>query len=510
MRHNNVALMAMLALAVGGCATAGQKITKDDEEGPGAMSAEAKKETAPKPPSDAAIQAQKKAAPTGPSAPKLSASAKAEFESAVKKWTTAQNQKGGLSPGDCKSLAGNFSSIRDPLLTAQARFNAGTILESCGHDKDAESEYQAALQANSAYAPALSNLGELYYKQGNPTTARMWFEKAIAADPTHASSAYTNMAAIQFTQARNSGDQGLFKEAITNARRALAIDNDSMAAYGILALIYYTIAENDQSKLELAKLVCTEGLRSDKTYAPIYNTLGLIQLRRKHISDALREFESAVQYDPRYIEAHLNIGAIGLSTRQYEKAAASFAAVLKLDPKNLDATIGMGVASRGIGTATKDPKKIEEAESWYKKVADLDHSNCSIQYNLGVLYQDYKLAADNSNLNTAKDFFTKYRSCAGTQPDKVKDAERRMKDIDDTFVALEQAKKMEAEAKAMQEEAERQQKQMEEQQKAQEKAAGDKGAAPAAGDKAAGDKAAGDKAAPAEEKTPPGTEKPAK
>jgi tetratricopeptide (TPR) repeat protein len=331
----------------------------------------------------------------------------------------------------------------------------------------------------------------------------MWFEKAIAADPTHASSAYTNLAAIQFTQGKNSGDSGLYKEAIVNARRALAIDNDSMAAYGVLALIYYTIAENDQSKLELAKLVCTEGLRSDKTYAPIYNTLGLIQLRRKHISEALREFESAVGYDPKYIEAHLNIGAIGLSTRQYEKAAAAFAAVLKLDPKNLDATIGMGVASRGIGTATKDPKKIEEAESWYKKVSELDHNNCSIQYNLGVLYQDYKLAPDNSNLNTAKDFFGKYRSCSGSTPDKVKDAERRMKDIDDMFAALEQAKKMEAESKAMQEESERQQKQMEEQQKAQEKAAAEKAgaAAPAPGDKTA---------PPAAEKPAPGEEKPSK
>jgi tetratricopeptide (TPR) repeat protein len=502
MRHNNVAMMAVLALAIGGCATTGKPIPRDDEEGPGAApgsaanAAAAKSESAPKPPSDEKIQAQKKAQP--PAAPKISASAKAEFDGAVKKWTAAKEAKGGLSPGDCKSLAGNFKDIRDPQLVAQAHFNAGTILESCGYDKDAESEYQAALQANPAYAPALSNLGELYYKQGNPATARMWFEKAIAADPRNASSAYTNLAAIQFSQGKTNGDASLYKEAISNARRALAIDNDSMAAYGILALIYYTIAENDQSKLELAKLVCTEGLRSDKTYAPIYNTLGLIQLRRKHISEALREFESAVQYDPKYIEAHLNIGAIGLSTRQYEKAALSFAAVLKLDPKNLDATIGMGVASRGIGTATKDPAKIEEAEKWYKKVADLDHSNCSIQYNLGVLYQDYKLSPDNSNLHTASDFFSKFRSCSNALPDKVKDAERRMKDIEDTFVALEQAKKMEAEAKAMQEESERQQKQMEEQQKAQEKAAQDKtGAAPAAGDKPAAD-----------DKTPPGADQP--
>ena len=74
-------------------------------------------------------------------------------------------------------------------------------------------------------------------------------------------------------------------------------------------------------------------------------------------------------------------------------------------------------------------------------------------------------------------------SCGSGEPKKVADAERRMKDIDDIFAAIEQSKKMEAEIKVQQEEMERQQKQMEEQQKAQEAAAakqgGDKGAAPA-------------------------------
>src|SRR5438477_1226307 len=138
MRNKNLTMIALFALAVGGCATAGKPVQKgDEEEGPGAApaAAAAKNESAPKPPSDAVIQAQKKAQPAA-SAPKVSASAKAEFDGAVKKWTAAKEQKGGLSPADCKSLAGNFQSIRDPLLTAQAHFNAGTILESCGHDKD--------------------------------------------------------------------------------------------------------------------------------------------------------------------------------------------------------------------------------------------------------------------------------------------------------------------------------------------------------------------------------------
>ena len=144
--------------------------------------------------------------------------------------------------------------------------------------------------------------------------------------------------------------------------------------------------------------------------------------------------------DPKYVEAHLNIGAIGLSTRQYEKAAQSFAAVLKLEPKNFDATIGMGVASRGL-------KKIDEAESWYKKaVRARPERTAPCQYNLGVLYQDYKSDPDNANLNTAQGLFDKFRGCSGADPKKVADAERRMKDIDDTFAAIEQQKKMEAES----------------------------------------------------------------
>jgi adenylosuccinate synthase len=165
----------------------------------------------------------------------------------------------------------------------------------------------------------------------------------------------------------------------------------------------------------------------------------------------------------------------------------------------------MGVASRGL-------KKIDEAESWYKKAADLDPKNCAIQYNMGVLYQDYKSDPANNNLNTAKDFFSKYRSCGNTNADKVKDSERRIKDIDDMFVALEQAKKMEAENKAMQEQMEKQQKEMEAKEKEQQEAAKKGAAAPADGKGAA--PADGKGAAPADAKgtapAPAAAEKPSK
>jgi tetratricopeptide (TPR) repeat protein len=485
---NTRVIALMVAAAFVGCATTGTPVSKaggDDEE------AAAKNETAPKPPSDDKIQAAKQeqaAAKKQPAAaaPKISASVKAEFDGAVKKWETAKASKTGINPADCKGLAANFSRISDGQLAAQARFNAGTILEGCGYEKDAEGEYQAALSANPAYAPAMANLGQIYWKQNNPSTAKSWFEKAIQADPAHAGAAYANLGAIIYNQGKQSGDKALYTEAIRNLRRALAIDAYDVSAYSILALVYYTIAENDKSKLDLAALVCKQARDEvDKTYPPIYNTLGLIELRKKNPSSALKQFEKAVELDPKYIEAHLNIGAIGLSTRQYEKAAQSFAAVLKLDAKNFDATIGMGVASRGL-------KKIEDAEGWYKKASDLDPRNCAVQYNMGVLYQDYKSDPANANLNQAKDFFSKYRSCGNADTKKVADAERRMKDIDEVFAAIESQKKMEAELKVQQDEMEKQQKAMEEQQKAQEAATKKDGAAPAAG----AEKPAGGAAAP--------------
>lgn len=454
-RFKQYGLAALLATtSVAGCATSG-----------GGQGPSGAKAVTPSATETAAQRQQREAAEKKAAAARanLPEKVKAEFADAVKKWEAAKKQPTPMTASQCQSLAANFTSIREPLLAAQAHFNAGTIFEGCGQTKEAESEYHAALQANSGYAPAMANIGGLYYKRGDAATAKSWFERAIQADPTHAGAAYANLGALLYQEGKTTGNKALYNEAISKLRRALAIDAYDANAYGVLALVYYTKAEDDTSKLQLAELVCKQEIEIDKDFAPIYNTLGLIQLKRKKPSEALRQFEKAVALNPKMIEAHLNIGAIGLSTRQYEKAATAFAAALKLDPKNFDATIGMGVASRGL-------KKIDDAESWYKKASSLDPRNCAVQYNLGVLYQDYKSDPANANLNSAKDFFSKYRSCGNSDQKKVADAERRMKDIDEVFAALEQQKKMEAELKVQQAEMERQQKAMEEQQKAQEAA----------------------------------------
>src|SRR4051812_12755714 len=164
--------LPLFLLGVAGCAGGEKKESRTADD-----------ETAPAPPSDAKIQAAKmqqaakdseetKAAlpPAGaaPKVKKVAANDRAEFDAAVKKWEEAK--KNGLTKAEAKSLASKFASIAGskPDVAAQAHFNAGTLLDGAGEQKDAESEYQAALSANPAYGPALNNLGEIYYRTGSP------------------------------------------------------------------------------------------------------------------------------------------------------------------------------------------------------------------------------------------------------------------------------------------------------------------------------------------------------
>jgi predicted ribosome quality control (RQC) complex YloA/Tae2 family protein len=170
-----------------------------------------------------------------------------------------------------------------------------------------------------------------------------------------------------------------------------------------------------------------------------------------------------------------------------------------MQPKNYEAAIGLGVALRGN-------KKIDDAESQYKAAQKLDSANPSSYYNLGLLYQDYK-DGQKPALHQAQDYYRQFLSHAtGSTPDGLKrDAEKRIKDIDEIYVALDEAAKMQAEAEEMQKKAEEQQKQMEEQMKKQEaQEAADKAAAEKA--KAGGDAKPGTEPPAATAPAAPGTD----
>jgi Flp pilus assembly protein TadD len=530
---------ACLGLALAGCATgggarSGKEPLPDEVDGKGGA-AVTERETISKAGAEQLIPKEKKRA--------ITADQRADFEKAMKRYQEARGD-GTISRSECSSVSDAFKRVADdnPGLL-EARFNQGAVLYECGRDDEA-----ARIWEGLKYGPAITNLGYIAWKNNEHGRAESQFQKAIADDPLHSVEARNNIAQILRDKARkaSSSDEKrkYVADAVSNLRTVLALDSNNLQAFSTLAFIYY-----DMNMLEMAKLVGNQAIKKaeeiatgkfeeekveeaqekaagkagkgkgkkekaekkdddegaakpkeigreagtgvtaemKKQLAVVHNTLGLVELKKKNISPAIKQFKEAVGLNPNFAEARLNLAALSLNNRDYVTAEENFRAVIKLQPKNFEASIGLGVALRGN-------KKIDEAEAQYNTARGLDPSQGGSYFNLGLLYQEYK-DGQKPALQKAQDYYRQFLGHSSGSTDSLKrEAEKRIKDIDEIYVALEEAAKMQAEAEAMQKKAEEQQKKMEEEMKkmeAQEKAANEKAAA----DKAAADKAAADKAA---------------
>src|SRR5450432_2268691 len=413
----------------------------------------------------------------------ISADARADFEKANARYQDAKKSGGSLSVIECHTVASAFKSAADenPSLL-EARFNQGAVLAECGNEDDAVKIWEGM-----KYGPAIANLGYIAWKNGETGKAESLFSKAIEVDPLHTVEARNNLAQILRDKARHASSdekKTYVQQAVSNLRTVLAIDSNNLRAFSTLAFIYY-----DMNMLEMAKLVGQQainkadeiatgkfaeekaeeaadakggkakgakgkgkgkgegkeggddeegvktvnvreagtGVTADmkKQLAVVHNTLGLVELKKKNISPAIKQFKEAVVLDGGFAEARLNLAALSLNNRDYGTAEENFREALKMQPKNYEASIGLGVALRGN-------KKIDDAETQYVAAQKLDSSNSSSYYNLGLLYQDYK-DGQKPALHKAQDYYRQFLSHVnGSTSDSLKrDAEKRIKDIDE-------------------------------------------------------------------------------
>jgi tetratricopeptide (TPR) repeat protein len=366
----------------------------------------------------------------------VSHEAKGDFGSAIKAYKAAK--KGGTLKSSCVEVAAGFGRVFDshPKLP-EAKFNEGVILGECDKLDRAEAAYQALLAKHPGFGPALNNLGELAFRRGQVDAATTYFRKA--ADVKN-SEGYANLALMQRNQAL-AGNNAAVKDAIDNIHRALAVDSFNIEAYSTMALILYDLSKT-RSQLEMARLMCVQATKVDDSYAPIYNTLGLILLRMQRVTPALAEFRKAAGLDPNFLEAHMNIGAITLSFRDYKSAEEAFTKALSLNPDKkmkMDALVGLGVAYRG-------QRKFKEAMAKYKEAEVLDPANVDVVYNMGILVQDYMFDASNpsagiATLQQAANLLQRYAS-GGRNSEKIKDANKRIKNINEMVPMLQEQMKM--------------------------------------------------------------------
>jgi tetratricopeptide (TPR) repeat protein len=368
----------------------------------------------------------------------VSGEAKKDFARAVAFYQ--EKAKGGWDRGACQEAAQRFEQVAGAYSKmVEARYNAGLAYQNCRLLKDAEGAYQAALQIQSNHAPSLSNLGQIYFLGGNETRAREYWEKAVQADQKIAG-ARNNLAWLMIRQVRDrkASLRDSEEKILGHLRSVLAVENDNIEAYVLLALLYMEGSDKNKSRLTLAKLLLDKAKEFSDKFAPLYNARGLLELKNDNVAQALDEFQRAVAIDPTFVEARMNVGNIVLGFRKYEEAGQQFGEVLKQNPKNYDAVVGLGIAQRGM-------KQLDEAEKSYKRASELDSQRAEAFFNLGVLYKDFRanetqdLRQAQNHYRTAIRYFQQSQGKASLDPNLQRDARDNVSDCEKNLRSLDEA-----------------------------------------------------------------------
>jgi tetratricopeptide (TPR) repeat protein len=345
----------------------------------------------------------------------ISAAAHNRWKEALAAFT--KYEAAGWNEGACESVSSSFEDAADAQKDfAEAIFMQGLALARCDQDEKALALYNKALRANGKFCKARVGIGIDSLKHGRDAQAEREFAQSVADDP-QCTEGYVNLAIMQSRKGLTGN-----KDALSNLRRALAIDAQYLPAFNEMALLYLSEAEGNVKRLDLAEVVCSQAQKINANYAPIYNTWGLIDLKREKIIDASAKFQKAFQLDPKMFAAYMNFAQITIGFRGYDDAKDAFEKALKLQPKNFDALVGLGVAYRGL-------QQNDKAEEQYEAAKKLEPNRPEPYYNLGVLHQDFTTGAADE-MKKARGYYEQFMSKAGS--DKrftvaIEDIKRRCK-----------------------------------------------------------------------------------
>lgn len=328
-----------------------------------------------------------------------------------------QHETSGWDSGSCDTAASKFENAAEAQngRFPEALYMAGLSHARCNERDEALSFYNRALSVNDHYCKARVAIGVDQLAQNATDAARQTFQRAIR-DDIACTEGYVNVAMLQ----RQSGTAAQLTEAIQNLRRALAVNSTYLPALNEMALIYYSQSDADPQRLDLASVVCRQAQLINREYAPIYNTWGLINMKKGNINEAIRLFSRAAELDRGNFEANMNLGQITLSFRGYEDAQRSFARAVELQARNYDAHIGLGMALRGLN-------RLDEAQREYEAARDIDATRPEAFFNLGILTYSYRGGAI-EHLRRAKEYFNEFLAKAASNPryaDNVQDVRRR-------------------------------------------------------------------------------------
>ncbi|MDI6752052.1 MAG: tetratricopeptide repeat protein [bacterium] len=231
--------------------------------------------------------------------------------------------------------------------------------------------------------------GEKLLKEGKRSEAIAKFLLATKQNPYY-KEAYCKLGEVY-------SQKGDYKEAIIAFKEAIKIDEHYLGARNLLGLAYE--ADN---QINLALACYQECLKIDPLNLAVHYNLAKAFSKKGKIQDAISEYEKIIEISPDYILAWIGLGTLRWKEQGlYDEAIDCFKEAERIDPTS-------PLPAINLGDLYFNQKKLEKAESSYKKALEKERDNLYGLKKLGQIYLDRKEYQKAGNI---------YKRLSGLLPD---------------------------------------------------------------------------------------------
>ncbi len=192
-----------------------------------------------------------------------------------------------------------------------------------GFLEDAIEQFEAGLDADSAYAPILFDLGNAHARRCDLETASEFYQQALDADP-QLLGAHNNLGLIAMR--RND-----VMEAIESFNAALEIDSSATPV-----LFNLSIALQSLDSPNVALRLVNHAISRDSSFAMFYVQKGNVLMQLNRIDDAKAAFLQAIELEPDFALVYNNLGNMLIQTNEAKGAQAAYQRAIDLFPEYLD------------------------------------------------------------------------------------------------------------------------------------------------------------------------------
>ncbi len=275
--------------------------------------------------------------------------------------------------------SGNLDGAEQTLNTAvksdpdyfRAYYNRAIIRSRTGQTKAAISDYQQAISLRPRHFESNYNLGLLYLKRHDAKKAYTTLNRAVKY------SSGDGRATALFSLGRAQAKLGNGKDAIRSYEKAIEYRPGYILPRYNLALLLMKNSD-DTSKRQAARRI-EEILALRPDFAPAYFVRARYAAATGHPDDAIRNYDTAISYDPMFWKARYNLALLYLEKNDLKTARSLFLEMKKDFPQKASVLFNLGRIAYG-------EKSYEEAEALYTEAIALEGGRYSeAELNLGVV-----------------------------------------------------------------------------------------------------------------------------